>query len=261
MIKINDEIIEIKYFPNKELLINDTKVKKAAEQGDEIVITWHFENCEELVHLILIKTMLSKLYNKKIKLKVPYLPFSRMDRQIENQLFTLKYFGSLINNMEFESVEVFDLHSNQAFQYINNLVERCPTKEINKIIQDEEVDYVFLPDKGAFIRYTPLIEKATFWGEKVRNESNGRIEKYHIPNSPSLKNSTVLMVDDICSKGYTFFYALKELKSLGVDKVIIYVSHCEKAILDGKLLNSDIEKIYTTNSIMFTSLHDKIQII
>ena len=261
MISINGYEVSVRYFPNKELLIDDEQIKTAVNTSNSVAITWNFEDCGELTTLILIRHMLNEFTNKKLKLFIPYLPFSRMDRQIKNQLFTLKYFGKAINGLNFDSVEVFDLHSNESFKYINNLIESNPSNKIKWITKEENVDYIFLPDKGAFNRYTPLVEKTAFWGEKVRNESTGRIEKYQIPNSSALKGSTVLMVDDICSKGYTFLYALRELKSLGVERVLIYVSHCEISILDGELLESDVEKIYTTKSIMFTSPHKKIKLI
>lgn len=261
LITINGIEISVKYFPNRELLIDDEQIKSLVYVGKLIHVTWKFEDCGELTTLILIKSMLDETTNKKTKLSMPYLPFSRMDRQIKNQLFTLKHFGKIINELSFDSVEVFDLHSSESFKYIDNLKESNPSNKIKWIVSEEKVDYVFLPDKGAFNRYTPLINNTTFWGEKVRNESTGRIEKYQIPNSPTLKGCTVLMVDDICSKGYTFLYALRELKRLGVERVLIYVSHCEKSILDGELLESDVEIIYTTTSIMFTSPHKKIKLI
>ena len=261
MLKINNHSLKIKYFPNQELLINDIEIVELISKHNLITIDWHFESCEELVHLIFIHHFIQNISIKPIKLRLPYLPFSRMDRQVVGQLFTLKYFGSVINELNFDSVEVFDLHSEKAFRYINNLIEITPEEKINIVLQREKVDFVFLPDKGAFNRYSPLIQTKTFWGEKVRNESTGRIEKYVVPFHPPLEGTTVLMVDDICSKGYTFLYALKMLKRFGVARVIIYVSHCEQSIFEGELIDSEVEKIYTTNSIMLTTNHEKIILI
>jgi ribose-phosphate pyrophosphokinase len=58
------------------------------------------------------------------------------------------------------------------------------------------------------------------------------------------------MVDDISSYGTTFLHAAKTLKSLGADKIWLFVTHCENSILHGELINSGLlDKIYTTRSI------------
>ena len=71
----------------------------------------------------------------------------------------------------------------------------------------------------------------------------------------------VLIVDDICSKGGTFYYSAKALKELGAEKVYLYISHCEHSIFEGELLKSDlVEKVFTTNSI-FTREHEKVEVL
>ena len=62
----------------------------------------------------------------------------------------------------------------------------------------------------------------------------------------------VIIVDDICSYGGTFYYTLKELrKHEHIRRISLYVSHCEKSVFEGKLYNeTDIDMIYTTNSIL-----------
>ena len=70
----------------------------------------------------------------------------------------------------------------------------------------------------------------------------------------------VLIVDDICSRGGTFYHSAKALKNLGAGEIYLYVSHCENSILEGDLLTSNlVEKVFTTNSI-FTKQHEKITV-
>lgn len=79
----------------------------------------------------------------------------------------------------------------------------------------------------------------------------------------------MLIRDDICSKGGTCYYVAKKLKEMGADKVFIYVTHCENAILDGEFGESKrslldtglIEYLFTTNSICTLRKHRKIGII
>ena len=74
------------------------------------------------------------------------------------------------------------------------------------------------------------------------------------------KGKKILIVDDICSRGGTFYHSAKKMKELGAEEVYLYVTHCENTILEGDLLTSGlIEKVFTTNSI-FTKEHEKIEI-
>ena len=70
-----------------------------------------------------------------------------------------------------------------------------------------------------------------------------------------------LIVDDICSKGGTFYHSAKKLKELGAKNIYLYITHCENSILEGELINSDlITKIYTTDSI-YTGKHELIEVL
>lgn len=75
-----------------------------------------------------------------------------------------------------------------------------------------------------------------------------------------IQNSNVLIIDDICSKGGTFYHSAKKLKELGAKNIYLYISHCENTILQGDLLTSGlIERVFTTDSI-FTRKHEKIEV-
>ena len=70
----------------------------------------------------------------------------------------------------------------------------------------------------------------------------------------------MLIIDDICSKGGTFYHSAKKLKELGAKNIYLYISHCENTILQGDLLTSGlIERVFTTDSI-FTKSHEKIEV-
>lgn len=80
-------------------------------------------------------------------------------------------------------------------------------------------------------------------------------------NEEVIKGKNVLIVDDICSKGGTFYHSAKALKAAGANDVYLYVTHCENTIFKGELINSDLIKhIYTTRSV-FTLAHEKITVL
>ena len=76
-----------------------------------------------------------------------------------------------------------------------------------------------------------------------------------------IEGSRILIVDDICSKGGTFYHSAKKLKELGAKEVYLYISHCENSILQGEVLTSGlIERVFTTDSIL-TEEHEKITVL
>ena len=72
----------------------------------------------------------------------------------------------------------------------------------------------------------------------------------------------VLIIDDICSKGGTFYHSAKRLKEAGAANIYLYVTHCESTIYEGELLKEDslIKHIFTTNSLL-TAPNEKMTIV
>jgi ribose-phosphate pyrophosphokinase len=99
------------------------------------------------------------------------------------------------------------------------------------------------------------------FGMKKRDWETGKILGLDVIGDASLiKDKNILIVDDICSRGGTFYHSAKRLKELGANKIYLFVTHCENTILEGELLTSDlVEKVYTTNSI-FTREHERIKV-
>ena len=74
--------------------------------------------------------------------------------------------------------------------------------------------------------------------------------------SGNIVDKNVLIVDDICSKGGTFYHSAKALKAAGAKSVSLYITHCEHSIVFGDLATSDglVDHVYTTKSIFPESL-------
>ena len=52
----------------------------------------------------------------------------------------------------------------------------------------------------------------------------------------------VLIVDDLCSAGGTFYYTAQKLREAGAIKVDLVVTHMENNVLNGKILQTTDEK-------------------
>lgn len=260
MIKVNDKVVEIDHFPNGEM-----KIAPLGLNGNNFYVELIFESNEDLITLMFVKSYLDdKYFYPNVTLHMAYIPYERMDRQTKNQMFTSKYFGNFINSLNFSCIRVTDPHSNVGTAILNRVQEFPITCYINSIFRRKNINYIFYPDNGAKKKYVEIfedIEIPYFYGDKHRDLDTGKITDYNMFNTPDLNGKTVLIIDDLCVKGYTTLFAAKKLKELGAKEVYFYCSHCEPAIFDGELLNTDyVDKIYTTNS-MIREKHPKIEVL
>lgn len=248
MIKVNNKLIEQGHFPDNTLHL----VMEDFNNGGGFMIEWLYENDSELFTLICVNDYLTTHYpTASRELLVPYLPHARMDR-VKNRkdVFTLKSFCNVINGMNFDRVIVRDVHSNVSLALLNNVVLQEPTYFIEEAKEKCGAPVLFYPDEGAMKRYSSLIKAPFSFGIKDRDWDTGVIKGLNIMNPDEVKGKDVLIVDDICSRGGTFFHSAKALKAAGANKIYLYVTHLETTVFNGELLNSGlVEKIYTTNSI------------
>lgn len=271
MIYLDDKKIEVGKFPDGTILIKED-VKKDFNSLRDIRISWFFESNEEFVTLIYITRHLQEHGIKNIHLYMPYIPNARQDRvKTDEDVFTLKYFAEIINWLNFTSVTVVDPHSAVSEALINRVNVITPSQKIKAVIEkikslhnNENADslMMFYPDEGAMKRYSDASEMKYAFGIKRRNWKTGKIEGLDVSGCvDEIKDKRILIVDDICSRGGTFYHSAKKLKELGAREIYLYVTHCENTVLEGELLTSGlIEKIFTTNSI-FTKTNEKIEVL
>ena len=264
MIKLNKHRIELGNFPDGTLLF---KVEEEVSKSTEALVEWYFENDREFVALMFLAKYLRDKGVSKVHLYMPYIPNARQDRvKKAEDVFTLKYFAEVINSLNFTSVTVLDPHSSVSEALINNIRVESPKMYIDDVIKkiedrEGELPIVCYPDEGASKRYSGMIKLPYAFGIKIRNWEDGKILGLDVVGATNeIAGKNVLIVDDICSKGATFFYSAKKFKELGARNVYLYVSHCENTILEGELIRSNLlEKIFTTNSI-FTATHPIIEV-
>lgn len=264
MIKLNGLKLNLGNFPDGTLLL---KMPPEASNASEATIEWHYENDRELVALIFITKHLHAHDMKSIYLHMPYIPNARQDRvKTSEDVFTLKYFAEVINGLNFTSVTVLDPHSNVSESLIDHIKILSPkgyVEEVIKKIAEEEVELpmMFYPDEGASKRYSGMVELPYSFGIKKRDWKTGKIQGLDVSGDiGEIAGKNILIVDDICSKGGTFYHSAKKLKELGAKNIYLYISHCENSILEGELIKSDLlKKIFTTDSIL-TATHPLIEV-
>ena len=259
MLKYNEHEVKIGHYPDGTILLKQKVV--ATEKAH---IEWRYENSEELVTLIFLTKHLRTHGVKYLALYMPYVPNARQDRvKHDEDVFTLKYFAEVINSLAFDEVWVMDTHSSVTDALINNICYLEHMPYIKHAISDVGANnlLLFYPDQGSVKRYADDVGMEYAFGIKNRDWETGKILGLDVAGSvDKIKDRKILIIDDICSKGGTFYHSAKKLKELGAAEVYLYVTHCENTVFDGELISGDLVKhIYTTNSLL-TKTDDKITV-
>lgn len=260
MIKINNICVSIGNFPDGTQNISFENIDVLKYN----IIKWNYEGDNEIFTLMCCVDYIRRVNKSStISLYLPYIPNARMDRIKDvTENFSLKVFAKFINSLNFDNVFVKNAHSNVSLALIDNVEDVGIESDLEFLLLDlfrqndvADKTIIFFPDEGACKRYSELpifsIYNFSFaFGIKKRDWKTGEILDYNIVGDVNGKN--VLIIDDICSAGGTFYNAGLKLKDLGAKKIDLYITHCENNISNGKLLsaNSPINKIYTTKTII-----------
>lgn len=219
----------------------------------QVIIYANIRNSDDIMELLLTTNAVKKRTNN-IELFMPYIPYARQDRVMNNgEALSIKVFADLINAQGYAKVTVLDAHSDVSVV----LIDRCINLNKHDIFLQlfghiKENNYAFVaPDAGA-IKKTYEFAKSmnvaeVIRADKTRNVQNGEITGT-IVYSENLGNKNVLIVDDICDGGRTFIELSKELRKKTSGNIDLLVTHgiFSKGLLP--LRNSDINHIYTSNS-------------
>lgn len=293
MLLVNGKKFNDKEFHNGEVIFEKPEliVKKVVEgREDECYneIEMVFKDNRDITALMFAKEYLDDIApGVPCTLTMLYCPYERMDREINNQMFSMKYFARIIAKMNFSKVEILDPHSKVCVEQLTEAGVKVEvldlTKCVNKVIKDFKPDYICYPDKGAKTKYTEVlaaIEIPCFYGSKKRDlANNGKIIEYELVDAPDLKDKRVLIIDDICCLGGTAYNAAYKMKELGAKEVGFYISHCENGIFAGNILKKEpfypdgagvnvpwagkytIDKVYTADTMMIKDNHPNIVMI
>lgn len=253
MIKVGNVEIKQGQFPDGTLLMKFDPNGDEFDTRGNILVEWYYENDAELFSLICVKRHLDRVYSySDVVLEMPYIPHARMDRvKSDADVFTLKYFCEVINSLNFKVVHVRDAHSNVSLALLNNVVDEGVRGYVVAAAKESGAEALFFPDEGAMKRYSEHFAVPYAFGMKKRDWETGKILGLDIINAENIKDKNVLIVDDICSRGGTFFYAAKALKAAGAKSVSLYVTHLERTVILGEMASTDglVDHIYTTKSI------------
>lgn len=237
--KFNDE-----QFHNGEVIFKKPEWVDESLNSIEVI----FKDNRDITAVLFARQYLLEVAPEaKCNLIMKYCPYERMDREINDQLFSMKYFAEIIAKFNFKNIFILDPHSEVCVEQLENQGLDVHIIDLESYIFDVvrkfNPDYICYPDKGANAKYPKLLNNIDipyFYGDKKRDLADkGKIIGYELVNAPDLKDKKVLIIDDICCLGGTAYNAATEMKKLGAKEVAFYISHCEDGIFAGKLLHED----------------------
>ncbi len=249
MIFVDDQPINVTHFPDGTSQV--WKLPETMLTPKRVIVRWDFESEGELIHLAQLKDLLDS-NEVMATLHMPYLPYARQDKVVENdKTFALHTFAKLINTMHFDQVEAYDPHSEVARDVIRHFKPWLPIHEIQAAFDElytigSEKPLVCYPDGGAVRKYGPMMALSFVYGVKERNQETGVIGDYRLEvGSHPIEGRDILIVDDICDRGGTFTRLAKLLKDGGAKDIHLYVSHGLFTAGTQILRDAGINRIFT----------------
>jgi ribose-phosphate pyrophosphokinase len=260
MIKVNGKEIGTTLFPNNEVLV-DTTVLNEEISKDKVRIEWQYHTSNDLIELLFVlghykdNRKLSQAEHVKDILIIQYMPYSRMDRDQIGNIFSLKHVCNMIWLMQPKYLNIFivEPHSKITEQRLYCFPIKIIPELAKRIEEQVKFDIICYPDKGAAERYKDCgCKYPIVYCKKVRDFETGEIKGLELinQNDINLKDKNVLILDDLCSAGGTFYHTGNKLKEYGVNNIYLGICHMEHTIYRGKLFDKDspITKVFATNT-------------
>ena|SRR6202453_406710 len=248
MIYLDNVPLRVTMFPDRTSQVWQIPNLDKIDARYPVAVHWAFENEGEFMHLAQLSSLLRSL-GLKFYLVLKYLPYGRQDKEVSNNAtFALRTFAHMLNQLNFETVHCIDPHSSVAKDFILNFKEIYPMKQLLTSILETDSELLCYPDSGAKTKYlkiqeVPFVNFPYIYGEKVRDQSTGRILSYSV--SAPAKDQKVMIMDDICDGGATFVILAKELLKGGAKEVNLFVTHGIFSKGLKPLFEAGIKRIFT----------------
>ncbi len=254
MITLNKTPVTFGNFPNRESNLPLDKLNVLAYNK----IQWSYESEVDIVRLAILKDFLDT-QGTKSHLVIRYMPHSRMDRTNSSYAMSLKTITTMINNMNFDHVQVVEPHSDvtPALLDRSSTYDWCSAKLPEVLYALPNVHALFYPDAGAAKRYGVPLPMPYATGRKERDFETGEITSFDLSGEVQ---EEVLIVDDMCSKGGTFVHSAKLLKKNGAKKVYLMINYCENTVFEGELFDH-VEKVFISKKNVMRMQHSQLILI
>lgn len=176
---------------------------------------------------------------ESVQLVLPTYPYSRQHKKSTREALMASWFGRMCEYMGVERIITLDIHSREIENCFNTLkLENLHASyqiliQLKRLVDFKDPNLVVAsPDTGAILRnkffaealHKPfsLLYKERDYSKVSRNASDTNIKVIKLLGD--VKGRTVFMSDDMIGTGGTLLSAMKEIRSLGAEKIICAIS-------------------------------------
>ena len=244
---------KISKFSNTEIKIN---ICENIRNKDIFIIQTGTNDTNNSVNDYIMETLLlidacKRSMANTINLIMPCYPYARQDKKENSrEPISAKLFANMLTIAGITRLIVMDLHASQIQGFFDipvdniyslHLVIQYVNKYLfnNMSITDKQNNYIVVsPDAGATkrtLKFAEHMQLNTIVMHKQRNyEKENTVDNtLLIGDTTNLKNKTAIICDDMCDSGGTLIKVIENLKSNGIENVIVIITH---GIFSGKCL-------------------------
>jgi ribose-phosphate pyrophosphokinase len=213
---------------------------------------------ECLLSVMLLAQTLKKEGADKITAVLPYLAYSRQDKDKSGESLGTAWIGALLKSAGIDQVLTVDVHSERDKQLFRiPLISLSTAPLFADAIKKHRLTNatIVAPDNGAISRCEAVKRAAGMPIGETPYFEKKRTEKGIIHHGPVGKVGTkAVVVDDMIDTGGTLVSACEQLRAAGVEEIYILVSH---GLFTGsswtKLWSHGVRRIFCTDTVPLRS--------
>jgi ribose-phosphate pyrophosphokinase len=255
-------LVEFKRFSDGEIWV---KYGENIRGSDVYIIQSTNPPAENIMELLILIDAAKRASAKRVTAVIPYFGYSRQDRKDQPRVsITAKLVANLITTAGADRVMTMDLHASQIQGFFDIPLDHLYGSSVFSVLLEGISDnlVVVSPDVGGIKMaraYAKRLHASLVLIDKRRPKAN-QAEVVNIIGNVDGKD--VLLVDDLIDTAGTFVGAIKALKQQGARKIFGAITH---PVFSGDALkrihDSEIEKLYVSDTIRFDGHSDKIKVI
>lgn len=241
-------------FPGGEIGVDINSLSQVdGMHAERVYVNAQIQNSDDVMALLMATDALRREFPlAKFMLDLPYIPYARQDRVCNaGEALSIKVFGSLINSLKYDMVQVTDPHSAVSMACIDNITVRDQYSVFGDIKLSFNDVTIVAPDQGATKKCEEFAKKVGAAGvitcSKTRNLADGKIIGMTVDGPGDMSHLNLLVLDDICDGGRTFIELALLLETRNPKSLELAVTHgiFSKGV---DAVSNHYDHIYTTNS-------------
>ena len=254
--------VEFKRFSDGEIWV---KYGENIRGSDVYIVQSTNPPSDNILELLILIDAAKRASARRITAVIPYFGYSRQDRKDQPRVsITAKLIANLITTAGADRVMTMDLHAAQIQGFFDIPLDHLYGSSVFSGLFDGISDnlVVVSPDVGGIKMaraYAKKLHASLVLIDKRRPKQN-MAEVINIIGNVDGKD--VLLVDDLIDTAGTFVVAIEALKNQGARRIFGAITH---PIFSGdavkRILESELEKLYVSDTIYFDGKSDKIKII